>query len=72
MGVSVFSRWEIFGESYASFMFQPSGDCFYGEDGHTRFVVFYGHGMIGAVSRRHSALELKIKPHHLEALICAV
>ena len=59
MDVPAFDRWEIFGKRYASVVFQLSADCFYGVRGHTLGVVFYGHGMIGAVLHRLSPLEIK-------------
>ena len=59
MDVPAFGRWEIFGKRCASVVFQLSADCSYGARGHTLGVVFYGHGMIGAVSHRLSPLETK-------------
>ena len=59
MGVSVFGCWEVFGEKYASVVAQPSADSSYEARGHTLDVVFYAHGMIGAVSYRPSPLETK-------------
>ena len=59
MGVPVLGRWEIVGKRYASAVFQPSADCCYKARGHTLSVVFYGHGMIGAVFYRLSPLEIK-------------
>ena len=40
-------------------MFQLSAECSYRARGHTLSVVFYGHGVIGAVSHRLSPLEIK-------------
>ena len=59
MDVPAFDRWKIFGKMYASVMFQLSANCSYGARGHTLSVVFYGHGMIGAVSHRLSPLKTK-------------
>ena len=59
MDVPAFSGWEIFGKTYASGVFQLSASCSYGSRGNTLSVVFYGHGMIGAVSHRLSPLETK-------------
>ena len=61
MGVPVFGRWDIFGKRYASVVFQPSSDCSYEVRGHTLSVIFYGHGMIGAVSHRLCSLEIKVE-----------
>ena len=71
MDVPAFGRWEIFGKRYASVVFQLSVDCSYGVRGHTVSVVFYGNGMIGAVSHlSHS--KPKRSTHHLVVLTCAV
>ena len=59
MDVPASGRWEIFGKRYAFVVFQLSADCSYGACGHTLNAVFYGHGMIGAVSPRLSPLEIK-------------
>ena len=59
VGVPVLGRWEIVGKRYASAVFQPGADCCYKARGHTLSVVFYGHGMIGAVLYRLSPLEIK-------------
>ena len=63
--VPTFGRWKIFGKRYASVVFQLSADCSYGARGLTLSVVFYGHGMIGAVLHRLSHLKIKRRPHHL-------
>ena len=59
MSVPMFGRWEIFGKGYPSVMFQLSADCSCGARGHTLRAVFYGHGMIGAVSHQLSPSEMK-------------
>ena len=61
MDVSAFGRWEIFGKRHASVVYQLSAVCSYRERGHTVRVVFYGHGVIGAVSHRISPFEIKAK-----------
>ena len=59
MDVPAFGRWEIFGKTCASVVFQLSADCSYGAHRHTLSVIFYGHGMIGAVSHRLFPLGIK-------------
>ena len=59
MDVPAFGRWEMFVKMYASVVFQYSADFSYGARGHTLSVVFYGHGMNGAVSHCLSSLEIK-------------
>ena len=73
MDIPAFGRWEIFGKRYASVVFQLSADCSYGARDHTLSVVFYGHGMIGAVSHRLSPLVIKAEAASFVGLnICAV
>ena len=72
MDVPAFGRCEIVGKRYASVVFQLSADCSYGARGHTvSSVVFYGHGMINAVSHLPHSKQ-KRRTHHLVVLTCAV
>ena len=61
MDVPAFGRWEIFGKRCAPVVFQLSAGYSYGARGHTLSVVFYGHGMIGAVLHRLSPLEINVE-----------
>ena len=70
INVPAFGRWEIFGKRYASVVCQFSAYCSYGTCGHTLSTVFYGHGMIGAVSHRLSPLEIKAEAASSVAFIC--
>ena len=59
MDVPAFGGWKIFGKRHASIVFQLNADFSHGARGHILSVVFYGHGMIGAISHRLSLLEIK-------------